>query len=430
MAIRQYIGARYVPRFVGTYDVTQVYDALDVVDNGSGTSYIARKTVPAGTPLTNNEYWFVYGSSSGAIINLQGQIDAIVNTDLPGIQNNINVLDNNIQNKIIPFNFTGKILVISDSYGLNKTSDTNETFVDIASNLLDVSMDLESISSGSFGSGSPYLIEGLENYAGDKNEIELILVMAGANDCSTVNGSFSNIISGINNFNTYARANYPNAKVALMPCGTNYANLTGINADGRLQMLEGYMTGARNNGWIFAENSQYVLHDTRRLKSDLIHPSDSGIRAIGYAMVQFLVSGVVTFYNRMIHNAFDSIGSNITSGLIHCDSLFIDNDLMWYKNTTNSIISVTLTNAVSVTGGATNWIDIGKLSERMFDTFSTSNKWLISSMGMCADTSNNWYMCAINFSMQHGELYCEIFTSAPNIKTFRTVNDCIPIPKM
>ena len=51
MAIRQYVGARYVPRFLGTYDPTQNYDALDVVDNGSGTSYIARKTVPAGTYL-------------------------------------------------------------------------------------------------------------------------------------------------------------------------------------------------------------------------------------------------------------------------------------------------------------------------------------------------------------------------------------------
>ena len=63
MAVRQYIGARYVPRFMGTYDNTQQYEALDVVDNGSGTSYIARKIVPPGTPLTDTEYWFVYDCS-------------------------------------------------------------------------------------------------------------------------------------------------------------------------------------------------------------------------------------------------------------------------------------------------------------------------------------------------------------------------------
>lgn len=74
MAIREYIGARYVPRFLGTYDATTIYDALDVVDNGAGTSYIAKKTVPAGTALTNTEYWFVYGASSGAIIDINQQL--------------------------------------------------------------------------------------------------------------------------------------------------------------------------------------------------------------------------------------------------------------------------------------------------------------------------------------------------------------------
>lgn len=74
---RQYIGARYVPRFTGEYDNTQVYEALDVVDNGAGTSYIAKIPVPAGTPLTDTEYWFVYGASSGAILDLQNRMSAV-----------------------------------------------------------------------------------------------------------------------------------------------------------------------------------------------------------------------------------------------------------------------------------------------------------------------------------------------------------------
>lgn len=108
MAIRHYIGARYVPRFLGTYDVTQIYDALDVVDNGSGTSYIARKTVPAGTPLTDTDYWFVYGASSGAIIQLQNDLIAVenditsnikpellrLNTEIEGLKRNLVIIGN------------------------------------------------------------------------------------------------------------------------------------------------------------------------------------------------------------------------------------------------------------------------------------------------------------------------------------------------
>lgn len=82
MAVRQYIGARYVPRFTGNYDVTQIYEALDVVDNGMGTSYISKKPTPAGTPLTDTEYWAVYGASSGAIIDLQNRM-GIVENELP-----------------------------------------------------------------------------------------------------------------------------------------------------------------------------------------------------------------------------------------------------------------------------------------------------------------------------------------------------------
>lgn len=79
MAIREYIGARYVPRFMGLYDATTVYEPLDVVDNGMGTCYIARIPTPASTPLTDTNYWFVYGASSGAILNLQQQVNDIIN---------------------------------------------------------------------------------------------------------------------------------------------------------------------------------------------------------------------------------------------------------------------------------------------------------------------------------------------------------------
>lgn len=78
----KYVGARYVPKFMGSFDNTQSYEALCVVDNGMGTSYISKKPTPAGTPLTNTEYWAVYGASSGAIVNLQTQIDDITKYDV------------------------------------------------------------------------------------------------------------------------------------------------------------------------------------------------------------------------------------------------------------------------------------------------------------------------------------------------------------
>ena len=89
----QYVGSRYVPKFMGAYDATQAYEALCVVDNGLGTSYISKKPTPAGTVLTDTTYWAVYGASSGAIINLQNQIDDMKDGSINGsLQNQINIL--------------------------------------------------------------------------------------------------------------------------------------------------------------------------------------------------------------------------------------------------------------------------------------------------------------------------------------------------
>lgn len=120
MAIRQYIGARYVPRFMGTYDNTQQYEALDVVDNGSGTSYIARKIVPAGTPLSDSDYWFVYGASSGAIYDLQTRMGA-AEDDIDDLE--ADIAEINASKK-------GNLLVIGNSYVVRGVCDALETAFD------------------------------------------------------------------------------------------------------------------------------------------------------------------------------------------------------------------------------------------------------------------------------------------------------------
>lgn len=89
----QYVGARYVPKFMGTYDPTQSYENMVVVDNGMGTSYISKVPVPANKPLTDTDYWAIYGASSGAIINLQNQIgdlDDLNTTDKDSLVDAIN----------------------------------------------------------------------------------------------------------------------------------------------------------------------------------------------------------------------------------------------------------------------------------------------------------------------------------------------------
>ena len=76
-----------MPKFLGTWSATTSYEALSVVDDGMGTSYVSNKPTPAGTPLTDTSYWAVYGASSGAIISLQNRMSAAENNinDIMGL---------------------------------------------------------------------------------------------------------------------------------------------------------------------------------------------------------------------------------------------------------------------------------------------------------------------------------------------------------
>ena len=56
MALKKYIGARYVPKFMGAWDKASEYAALSVVYTNE-QSYVSRKTVPANTEIDNTEFW-------------------------------------------------------------------------------------------------------------------------------------------------------------------------------------------------------------------------------------------------------------------------------------------------------------------------------------------------------------------------------------
>ena len=86
MATRQYIGARYVPKFYtnsvdGTtqWEANVVYDPLIYVTLTNGHMYISKKQVPAtvGTPASNANYWLDMGSYNGFIDQLQDEIDVL-----------------------------------------------------------------------------------------------------------------------------------------------------------------------------------------------------------------------------------------------------------------------------------------------------------------------------------------------------------------
>lgn len=103
-----YVGARYIPRIMGEYSHETAYEALDIVTSG-GVGYISRQPVPAGTAVTNKEYWAMWGSGNAAIDSLTQRVATNENdistleTSLQQTNQNLQTTNQNLKNLVIPW---------------------------------------------------------------------------------------------------------------------------------------------------------------------------------------------------------------------------------------------------------------------------------------------------------------------------------------
>lgn len=103
-----YVGARYIPRIMGEYNNETAYEAIDIVTSG-GVGYISRQPVPAGTAVTNKEYWAMWGSGNALIDSLTQRVATNENditaleTGLQQTNQNLQQTNQNLENLVIPW---------------------------------------------------------------------------------------------------------------------------------------------------------------------------------------------------------------------------------------------------------------------------------------------------------------------------------------
>lgn len=294
--MRQYIGARYVPKFMGTYDATQDYEALCVVDNGQGTSYISKIPTPAGTPLTNGTYWAIYGASGGAVINLQNQIDVI----------NDDITDTNY--KVSNIKKGGDIILLSASYG--ETPSLSDNCLVYLETLLAHVCDhiyTKAHSGYAFNDGTMLLLlQELENDVENPENVLNIIVIGYGNDATATEAS---VLSGMQSFSAYCHTQYPNAKLSLAPVsieGSSAGAIARLNCYKQMQSHEieheiSMMTGLFK---ILATNYP------KYAGADIWHPSTEGAKLIARGVFNYLVNGSFNTYE--MYN--DAPASNKTMG--------------------------------------------------------------------------------------------------------------------
>lgn len=337
MAVREYVGARYVPRFRGTYDNTIQYDAMDVVDNGVGTSYIATKTVPAGTPLINTNYWFVYGAASGAVYDLQTRMTAAEN-NITTAQGNITALQNGVNaiNSAIAANMNNhKYIVLGDSFGNGITGmGTRVTgwlkyITDLfpAGKVYNQFSVPAAIGAGVTGFNSTnkhltnltWITENVIQPAGDELNITDIVVISGTNDINYQTG----LADAIDAFVSYCRTHFPKARIAIGCAGSNMQGLRPVRSI--------YRNAAYANGCEYLGDLDCIFQRVDFINTDGTHYTEAGYQYVNPTIVSCVINGhadwatayvitfnsgaisvIVTVSNRGITFSEDNVNQRLT----------------------------------------------------------------------------------------------------------------------
>ncbi len=84
MTINKYVGARYVPLYIGVHSTNTAYEPLSIVSNEAKTkTYTSKQSVPVGIELENEEYWAQSGYFQDGITEITPDISELASYEQP-----------------------------------------------------------------------------------------------------------------------------------------------------------------------------------------------------------------------------------------------------------------------------------------------------------------------------------------------------------
>lgn len=383
MATRQYVGARYVPKFAEPIGWVKEnsYEALTIVTY-LNNSYTSKKPVPPNTDITNEEYWVVTGNYNAQVeqyrqetINYIEQVEQYreetnnrieqyreetnnyieqCREETNNLSEKIDILEESVNN-----GYKHNIIYIGDSYAEGYTPDGSVApWTTYCNSVLGSSLGEFYISAlgGAGFLGDQYgratflsLLKKLEGTISDKESITDILVAGCVND---LNGNASTIPTYLEAFSTYAKATYPKAKLWIAPVGRT----TRVSDINKLKTFLTYWSASVIYGFNYINRSNLILHFENYFSSDGLHPNASGQRAIGSYLGTALLGGGISIFNTDV-TTFSSDTVTIGDNTIE---VYFDNEVINVLKSNNSVY--VLNTPTSMTFGRDFQLALGKIN--------------------------------------------------------------------
>lgn len=334
--VRQYVGARYVPKFADPVAWTSgtSYEAMTIVTYNN-SSYTSKVPVPptVGTPASSPQYWALTGNYNAQVeqyrqdtakvsekitketqdrINADNAITQTVSQNKQDLETSIaqNKQDvNETKNLLIsPMIRYRNYIVIGDSWGVGYLSASMIGWPEYLSHILPHD-NWYTKSEGSMGFvgkavGTEHtFLTCLQSMASDipkPEDIDCIIIGGGAND----NYDTTTLNTAIESFVNYATATYPNATVYVIACNIQLPyDLTWLSTGSCYAKASNYSTHARG--------INIVNCVPGNLYTEPLHCTDDGYKLCAECIAQAILGIPISCGNQNYKSTFSSSDGKI-----------------------------------------------------------------------------------------------------------------------
>ena len=364
MPTRQYIGARYVPKFyensvdhTAEWTSNTQYEGLTIVTR-NGNSYTSRKPVPAniGAPEDYPEYWVSTGIFNEQVEQLRQNIEEFESETTLAL-GTINGKIDSLEDAVYP---RENVIMIGDSYG--HASGGGNGWIDKLK--LKMGLDAANLFETAIGGAgfntslSPNDFNTMFNtLIGSMTEDEIanvgtVIIAGGSNDAGVaVNTLTGYVLTCINNIVTHC----PNAKVYIGEISGAIAN--DFATANLPRIVQAYKAATMYDRVYYLNNVEYCLHERNNLNIDSVHPNADGYEILTnamYAAMRDAYNYKYTSYGNVVTKASGASGTDA----VYC----VDIDNGYAQLTFTVPIDYTFDTAVDFTGG--NNVKLGTLANK------------------------------------------------------------------
>lgn len=362
MAVREYVGARYVPLFADPlqWSNTRTYEPLTIVIN-QGNSYTSRQFVPTGIDISNEDFWALTGNYNAQVeqyrqevLAFDGRITKNANdiaknaNDIAAVKTVVDKLESHVGTEFI---------VIGDSWSDTDPSTTTYTKWPITfqkytrMNIHNYARNGASVvgstpDPGKSGNFLGQVNKAINDTSFDHSRVELIVIMGGVNDYRS-GRTYSDVAEAWSGHIASLTAAFPKARIVSFINYQIFLSRDEWNWTNLAKRIIRERSGCPIHsmiGWV--SGSQFI--------ADKVHPNDAGYRQLCSNMIACCFGGNPVFVSTTIRKTVE--GSDGASMDFIISEHFAEDAMIRSIQTINSGISKeqTITLSLDNTTGLTS----------------------------------------------------------------------------